>query len=152
MRSLAGAQHGLVARDQLRDRGIDRHAVQRRLRLTDWVAVTPRVLRLIGAPVTTEQQAMAAVLDAGPGAVLSHRAAAGLWGLPGFDLGELHVSRTRGGTRRATVLAVVHQPTSLDAHHRAVRNRIPVTTLARTVWTSPRTSTRAGWSERPTPP
>ena len=55
---------------------------------------------------------MAAVLDAGPGAVLSHRAAAGLWGLHGFDLGELHVSRARGGTSPSSTSRRQSTPTT----------------------------------------
>lgn len=133
MRAVARVQHALIGRDQLRGEGITRQAVLRRLRSPDWEALTARVLRLVGSPATAEQWAMAATLDAGPGTVLSHGSAAGLWGVPGFDLRHLHVSRTRSGTRRPTALAVVHQPSSLPAHHRAVRHGIPVTTLARTV-------------------
>lgn len=86
MRTWAAEQHALVGRDQLRSCGASRQAVANRLRSPDWEALTTRVMRLIGAPVTGEQRAMAAVLDAGDGAVISHAAAAALWGLPGFDL------------------------------------------------------------------
>ena len=41
---------------------------------------------------------MRAVLDAGPGAVISHTTAAAWWGLPGFDLLTIHVTRPRGLT------------------------------------------------------
>ena len=76
---------------------------------------------------------MAAVLDAGRTAVVSHRSAAALWAVPGFDLRRLHVSRPRSGTRRPTALAVVHRPSALPEHHRTNLRGIPVTTLARTV-------------------
>lgn len=133
MRAMAAGQHGLVSREQLRREGAGRQAVARRLSSPDWEPYTSRVLRLAGAPVTDRQRAMAATLDAGPGAVLSHRSAAALSGIAGFDLRVLDVSRPRAGQHRPTGLATLHQPLVLPASHRAVRNGIPVTSLARTV-------------------
>jgi very-short-patch-repair endonuclease len=77
---------------------------------------------------------MAAVLDAGPGAVLSHHSAAALWELPGFDLRDLHVTRLRTGTRRGVRLAREHRPRALLASHVTEFEGIPVTTPARTVF------------------
>ncbi|MGH9158329.1 MAG: hypothetical protein ACRD1K_21390 [Acidimicrobiales bacterium] len=86
IRALAARQHALVDRDGLARLGVGRQALQRRRRSPDWVPLSGRVLRLAGAPVTEEQHAMAAVLDAGPGSSVSHRSAAALWRLPGFDV------------------------------------------------------------------
>lgn len=133
MRERAEAQHGLIGRDQLRAAGASRQAVANRLRSPDWEPLTERVLRLVGTPRSGEQRAMGAVLDAGGGALVSHRSGAGLWGLPGFDLRAVDVSRLRGGSSRATALATVHHPAVLPEHHRAHRHGIPVTSLARTV-------------------
>ena len=133
MRRWAGAQHGLVTREQLRGAGASRQAVSRRLHSPDWVSVTPRVLRLAGAPPTVEQRALAAVLDAGGGAVVSHASAAALWRLPGFDLRTIELSRPRTGTDRATSLATLHHPRLLPDAHRTRRSGVPTTTLARTV-------------------
>ena len=133
MRSLSSSQHGVVGREQLRYHGVSRQALAYRLRSTDWEPLTPRVLRLVGAPVTDWQRAMAAVLDAGGGAVVSHTSAAALWGLPGFDLRRIHVIRARTTTGRRTTLAEVHHPRALPEHHRTVRQGVPITTLARTV-------------------
>lgn len=85
-------------------------------------------------PKDDEQRAMSAVLDSGDGAVLSHRSAAATWGLPGFDMTELEVSRPRTGANRATGLAQLHHPCDLPAHHCTTRDGLPVTTLARTVF------------------
>jgi very-short-patch-repair endonuclease len=134
MRRLAERQHGLVGRDQLRGRGISRHSVCCRLRSPDWMPVTSRVLRLVGMPESDEQRAVAAVLDAGEGSVLSHRSAAALWGLPGFDLRDLEVSRPRTGANRTTTLAKLHHPRFLPAHHCTEARGIPVTTLVRTIF------------------
>ncbi|HET7489852.1 MAG TPA: DUF559 domain-containing protein [Acidimicrobiales bacterium] len=133
MRELAGRQHAVVGREQLRALGATRQAARRREVSTDWEPVTRRVLRLAGAPVTDRQRAMAAVLDAGAGALLSHASAAALWGLAGFDLGRLEVTRARRGPNRSTSLARLHHPIRLPAHHATERDGIPVTTLARTV-------------------
>jgi very-short-patch-repair endonuclease len=133
MRQRAVAQHGLVGRDELRAAGVSRQAVANRLRSPDWEAVTRRVLRLVGTAASGRQGAMAAVLDAGDGAVVSHGAAAALWGLPGFDLGAIHVSRRRGGSGRPTPLATVHHPERLTTTHCDSRHGIPTTGLARTV-------------------
>ena len=91
------------------------------------------VLRLAGSPDTFRQRAMAAVLDAGAGAVLSHESAAALWGLPGFERSALQVTRLRGGTRRPSGLAVVHEVRTLPRHHTVVLDGIRVTTGARLV-------------------
>ncbi|MGI8686561.1 MAG: hypothetical protein ACR2MO_15980 [Acidimicrobiales bacterium] len=132
-RTLADAQHGLVGRDQVRARGVSRQAVRCRLASPDWDLFTDRVLRLVGMPRTPDQRAMAATLDAGPNSALSHASAAALWPLRGFNLDQLHVSRTREGTDRPTALAIVHTPMLLPNHHRTHHRGIPVTTLARTV-------------------
>lgn len=133
MRTIAERQHSLVAREQLRPLGASRPAVARRLRSPDWERVTDRVLRLVGSRRTDEQRAMAAVLDAGPGSVLSHAAAAALWDLPGFDLGVLHVSRSRTRSNRKSTASALHHPLVLPPSHCTTRLHVPVTTLARTV-------------------
>jgi hypothetical protein len=72
---------------------------------------------------------MAAVLACGPGAVLSHRSAGALWGLPIGDNGLSHVTAPTAHTRRRVD---VHRA-SLDPRDHTVRHGIPVTTLARTL-------------------
>ena len=77
---------------------------------------------------------MIAVLDAEPGAVVSHRSAAALWRLPGFSVGVVEVSRQRGRSGNAAHGARLHRPTVLGPHHVTNRHGIPVTTLARTLF------------------
>ena len=72
---------------------------------------------------------MAATLDAGTGAAVSHESAAALWRLPGFRSGPLHVSRAAG---RST-LATVHRTHVPEAHTRLFE-RIPVTSPGRTIF------------------
>ncbi len=134
MRAVVERQHGVVSRTQVRGLGASRDAVQSRLRSPGWEAVSSRVLRLAGTPPTFRQRCMAAALDAGRGAVVSHPAAANLWGLPGFGTEHVHVSRPRAATSRVGSLATVHEPRFLPDHHRTLVDRIPVTTVARTVF------------------
>ncbi len=77
---------------------------------------------------------MAAVLDAGREAVVSHEAAAALWGLPGFWLGSLDVSRPRRAARGLPMLGELHEPVLLPTSHVTTLDGIPVTSVARTLF------------------
>lgn len=75
---------------------------------------------------------MAAVLASGPEAVLSHRSAATLWELHRADSGPIDVTIPgRGG--RGTRSIRSHLTRALDSEDIAVRDGIPVTSIARTV-------------------
>lgn len=76
---------------------------------------------------------MAAVLACGEGTVLSHGSAAALWGLLRPIDGPIHVStpKTSGGSRRRGIH--VHRCPSLARPLTTYRDRIPVTTVARTI-------------------
>jgi very-short-patch-repair endonuclease len=123
---LAADQHGLVASYQALGIGMSRASVSRRRRAADWDLLTPRVLRRAGAPRTTAQRAMAAVLDAGPAAWLSYTSAAAWWGLAGFDLEPFHVTRRKGVGRRRSSLAIVHDITDVEPRHVTVLDDVPV--------------------------
>ena len=129
MRGLAEHQHGVVARRQARALGASRDQLRRRVESGDWENLTLRVLRLVGAQRTFRQRAMAATLDAGAGAAVSHESAAALWRLPGFPARELHVSRIAG----RSALATVHR-THVPETHVRLFERIPVTSPARTIF------------------
>jgi very-short-patch-repair endonuclease len=82
---------------------------------------------------------MAAVLAAGPAAVLSHGSAAHLWELRGAR-GMIEVTRQSGGVGRAGIR--VHQA-KLLSQDTTIRAAIPVTTVERTL-----TDIAAGLDER----
>ena len=134
LRALAERQHGVIARVQARDLGANRHHLRRRTESTEWEAITARVLRLVGAQRTFRQRAMAATLDAGPGAAISHESAAALWRLPGFPAGALHVSQAVGRSAHPSALATRHRTCWLpEAHVRQIEG-IPITSPARTIF------------------
>lgn len=134
LRALAERQHGVIARVQARGLGANRHHLRRRTESMEWEAITPRVLRLVGAQRTFRQRAMAATLDAGPGAAVSHESAAALWRLPGFSPGALHVSRAVGRSAHHSPLAELHRTCCLPETHTRLFERIPLTSPARTIF------------------
>jgi hypothetical protein len=75
---------------------------------------------------------MAAVLDAGEGAVLSTLAAPALWELPSFSFGEMETTRPRK-SRGEVSLSTLHRSRYLPKHHVTVVRRIPCTSVARTL-------------------
>jgi len=134
MRELAEKQHSVVSRRQALDLGATRENLAARLSSPEWEPMTTRVLRLSGSVPTPEQRYMAAVLDAGGGAVLSHEAAAALWGLPGFPPTKPVVTRRRGATSRPIGLGRVCEVDSLAPEHATIAVGIPVATVARTLF------------------
>lgn len=133
VRRLSENQHGVVAWQQLRDLGVSRSAIRHRIAAGALDPLSPRVLRLVGSPPHPKQNLMAAVLDAGPTAAISHDAAAALWGLPGFWLGSLDVSRQRRAKRGGPMLSELHEPTRLPTTHITSVDGIPVTSVPRTL-------------------
>lgn len=126
---IAERQYALLARWQLREHGIDRNLERRRLQAGIWERAAPTVLRLAGAPRSSEQLVMIGVLAGGPGVVASHHAAAWLWQLPGFAACA-DVLRPRS-THHGTAL---HRPRLVLPHHRVEVRGIPCTSLPRTIF------------------
>src|ERR1700728_1421547 len=74
-------QHGTISRSQALADGLSHRQVQHRVASGQWIVIYPGVYRHAAHTITPEQQIVAAVLSAGPGAVASQQAAAYLWGL-----------------------------------------------------------------------
>lgn len=131
---LAQAQHGVVARRQLRAAGVRSDALRRRVDQGRLIELSPRVLRVAGAPASETSQLSAAMLDAGPDAVLSHWTAAARWGLPGFRLVPVHVVSSRTTKTVSNPIGVLHRPRLLMSGHVVELDGQPVTTPARTLF------------------
>ena len=129
---LVEAQHSVFGRWQAREHGIPWRDLDRLVRMGVLEKVTNRVLRVRGAPRTSEQDLMIRVLDAGAGAAATRRAAAWAWGVPGFVPGFFDVARQREHHARAG--ATSRWPRLLPEHHLTVVRGIVVTTLARTMF------------------
>jgi very-short-patch-repair endonuclease len=128
---LVRVQHGVVSRAQLLELGFSSRAIEHRL-------AKGRLHRLwrgvyaVGRPEVSEQgRWMGAVLSCGPGALLSHRSAARLWGLETKFRGievvtPLETYRRRPGIR-------IHQRADLGLEHRREVDGIPVTDVVSTL-------------------
>jgi hypothetical protein len=128
----AARQLGLITRPQAFELGATCDFIERRVATGRWIRVGAGVYRLAGVPVTWRQRALAACLVAGPGAVVSHRSAAVLWGLSGFRPGALEITVPAGRSGRNT-LAAVHRAIQLPPADCVRFDRIPVTRPPRTL-------------------
>ncbi|HWH35664.1 MAG TPA: DUF559 domain-containing protein [Acidimicrobiales bacterium] len=84
--------------------------------------------------MTLAQRCMIAVLDVAPQAYVSRQSAAALWGIPGFRVERVHVTRTRSASSAQSPVAVVHESRFLPGRHGTVRDGISVTTVERTIF------------------
>jgi predicted transcriptional regulator of viral defense system len=125
----AGRQHGVVARRQLTELGLSRHAVTR-LRMRGRLHVVHRGVYAVGhRKLTRDGVWLAAVLAAGEGTVLSHRSAAELWGIRETARRRIEVTVPRDVRRpRLRVCRTVLPPDEMTTE-----DAIPVTTPARTL-------------------
>jgi hypothetical protein len=128
---LAERQHGVVARRQLLTAGLTREAIAHRTRVgrLHWFyrgvyAVGHRLL-------SPEGRWMAAVLAAGPSAVLSHRSAAALWGIRRWRGGNADVTTPSSRRQRP---GITWHVTNLPADEITSLAAIPVTTVPRTLF------------------
>jgi very-short-patch-repair endonuclease len=153
---LAERQHGFVTRFQARGAGLTRAALLHRMRHGDWTPHGRRVLHRSGTPWTRASPLMRAVLDAGPGAVVSHTTAAAWWGLPGFDLLTIHITRPRGTTCAPVAFADhVHEVLDLTTEQVTVLDGVPIVRPERVIFelcatTHPLRAERAldtGWAK-----
>ncbi len=127
---LAERQHGVVALAQLRALGLSASGVRSRVSRARLHRIH-RGVYAVGRPSLTKNGwRMAAVLAYGPGAVLSHRSAAGLWGLRPDNRANVEISVPRGSARRRPGVDV-HMMGTLAPEDVTLRYGIPVTTVAR---------------------
>jgi hypothetical protein len=130
---IAAQQHGITTIDQLREAGLEKSGVSRRVRMGRLHRVHQGVYAVGHFGLGLEARWMAAVLACGPGAALSHRSAAVRWGLLRPADGLIDVSAPTRAGRVSPVGVCLHRCRSLTADLVIRRNHVPVTTPARTV-------------------
>lgn len=141
---VARGQHGLVTSKQLLAAGLGRAAISERVARGRLHRMHRGVYAVGHVGFSRERCWMAAVLACGPGAVLSHMSAAALWDLLRPEDGPVDVSlpSNSGRSRRSGIrihrcgsLAVPPSLTDTGSEIplTSIRNRIPVTTPARTI-------------------
>lgn len=125
--ALVRFQHGVISAEQMLHLGFTREAIKHRIR-TGRLHPVYRGVYAVGRPELTQLgRWMAAVLAGGPGAFLSHFAAAALWGLLPAR-GPLEVSVPGSGRQRPGI--TVHRRTGITP---ATHQNIPVTSVIDTL-------------------
>jgi very-short-patch-repair endonuclease/predicted transcriptional regulator of viral defense system len=129
---LAARQHGVVALRQLCELGLSASGVRKRVARGRFHRIH-RGVYAIGYPrLIGYGPWMAAVLACGPRAVLSHRSAAGLWGLRPDNRLRSDVSLSSPSARSKEAIEV-HRSVTLSTQDITTVEGIPCTTVARTL-------------------
>jgi hypothetical protein len=131
LNALIVKRKGLVCRREAFAAGIPRHLIDDRVDAGLLLVVHEGVLRHAAVPVTTEQRWLAAVLGAGPDALLYGRAAAALRGWP--DVRRVKPEVVSPHTDLPILHGVdVHRVVRIQPHERSMVRGIPVTSAGRT--------------------
>jgi very-short-patch-repair endonuclease len=133
LKELAARQHGVVARAHVLAAGVTPSKLKRMVASGRLIALHRGVYAVGHAQLRREGWWLAAVLAVGPGAVLSHRDAAALHGiLPPSNRRAVDVTTTaRGRTGKERI--DLHRTAVLDSLDVTTLNRIPATTVPRTL-------------------
>ncbi len=134
LREEAERQMGLVAKFHLPKLGFDSDHWWRAVRTGRWELMSSRVLRLKGVPETDDQRALAAVLDASPGAVLHGPSTLAWFGQRGYNLASIQVARPRAISGASVELGHVHHLRRIRAHDVVVVRGVPTETPLRAIW------------------
>jgi len=129
--ALARRQYGLITTAQLTSVGLERSGVSKRVRTGRLHPLYRGVYAVGHRRLSQEAHWMAAVLAAGPGAALSHAAAAKHWRIwrgraDGVDVIVPGQRRQRKGIR-------IHRTRVLDKRDTTIHKGIPITTPTRTL-------------------
>jgi hypothetical protein len=98
LHAIAAAQHGMVSCAQIAEAGLTRGIAISRVKRGSWRRIHRGVYATFSGDLSREAALWAAVLYAGPGAMLSHQTAAELWKLVDVQSSLIHV--TVPGDRR----------------------------------------------------
>jgi hypothetical protein len=125
---IAEAQEGVITGAQLSELGLGAGAIKHRVKLGRLRPIYRGVYTIGHRLLTPHGHWMAAVLACGPGAVLSHRAAAALWRIRGGTAIEVTVPTAKHARRGIRIHRAVLPDDEATTHH-----GIPTTTVPRTL-------------------
>ena len=126
--ALVERQHGVVSRRQLRQHGLSGTMIARWLQARRLHRIHHHVYAVGHTALPLEGRLWAALLYAGPGAILSHMTAGWAWGLIDVEPRRIHL--TTAGRRSSLPDVRVHQSRKVDpVKHRG----LPVTSVPRTL-------------------
>ena len=128
----ARRHHGVITRGRAGALGLTIDQIDYRLRTGRWIAVHPGVYAMAGSPWTWHRELTAACYWARDG-LASHRSAAALWGLAGFEpLLPIDITSTRCHLPPRSGLRV-HHTNRLLPSDRTKRSAVPSTAIERTL-------------------
>jgi very-short-patch-repair endonuclease len=127
---LAGRRYGIVTGKQLREAGLSRQGVRRRVEAGWLVRLYEGVYAVGHTALTDKSLLIAAVYACGPTALASHHSAGALWGVLRWPQ-KLEVTAPRGCKPKKGM--TVHRSRLIHDEDRALIDHIPVTSLARTL-------------------
>ena len=122
---LAEQHNGVTSVHLLRQEGATSEDIRWLRRSRHWRCPSPRTFVRVGSAPTEAQALTITVLDAGPGAFLSHLPSARWWGSTGCAARPIHVVRTVA-TRSRPAGVVVHQIRQLPAQWTTCLRGVPV--------------------------
>lgn len=123
-------QHGVISRCQARALGLSERQIDHRVASGGWVKVMPSVYRDAATTITWEQGLVAAWLWSGHSCVVSHRAAAKLFGMMGIEKSPYEISSPNW--KRAPLRNVIVHTTSVTGRS-VKRGGIALTDPTRTL-------------------
>jgi very-short-patch-repair endonuclease len=130
VQALAGGQHGIAKRKQVREAGLSPRQIERRVEAGWLVPQYDGVYAVGHTALTNKSHLIAAVYACGDEALGSHRAGGKLWGiLRGSQ--PIEVTAARG--RKPKKGFILHRSRWIHPEDRALIDNIPVTSLARTL-------------------
>jgi very-short-patch-repair endonuclease len=130
--AVADSQFGVFGRRQALDAGFSERQIQLRVTGKRWEVRRRGVYRIVGAPESVEQAAMAGALYAGDDALVSHGTAGTLWRIEGARSRDVELwvpSSKRSDGKGLTI----HRGSRLDRADRTTLGPIPITTPTRTI-------------------
>ena len=130
--ALAERQHGVVGLRQLCEMGLSASGVRKRVARGNLHRIHRGVYAVGHSKLTGHGHWMAAVLACGPNAALSHRSAAGLWGLRPDNRRKSDISLPSPSARPKQAIEV-HRSVTLTSEDVTTVDDIPCTTIARTL-------------------
>jgi hypothetical protein len=130
VQAVAGRQHGIVKSKQVREAGLSRQGVRRRVEAGWLVRLHEGVYAVGHTALTDKSHLVAAVYACGEEALASHRAAGKLWGIL---RGGQPIEVTGPRSREVGKGFILHRSRLIHKEDRALIANIPVTSLARTL-------------------
>ena len=149
LRGLSNCQRGVLSRAEILRAGLSPDAILSRISRGSWQRLYPGVYATFSGEPDREARLWAAVLNSGPGAVLSHQTAAELSGLMDEPSSLIHVTVPSSRRVKAGPGIVIHFSARASAHPAQTPPRTRVEETIIDLWeTSRNLDTAVGWVTR----